>query len=215
MNYWRYGFRPATAAWEKLYPRKFEEVGFIRVDSCGVVFYHPERDVSMAVRGDDLTLCGVEEDLAWIRDLMKSWFEFKVRATLGPDKKDDKEVVIFGLKVRWKEERIEYEADTKHREKILKHFGMEEVTRPLSTNRDKGGKEQEGEEEELSKEEAIIFRGLAARLDFPSLDCPDLQLLGKPASREMSKPRSGSRRILKKIARYELNRDRVVWVCET
>ena len=31
---------------------------------------------------------------------MKGWFEIKVRATLGPDKGDDKEVVILGRKVR-------------------------------------------------------------------------------------------------------------------
>ena len=51
--------------------------------SCGVVFYHKERDISMAVHGDDFTLTGLEEDLFWMRDLMKSWFEIKVRAMLG------------------------------------------------------------------------------------------------------------------------------------
>ena len=36
----------------------------------------------MAVHGGDFTSTGLEEDLFWIRDLMKFWFEIKVRA--GP-----------------------------------------------------------------------------------------------------------------------------------
>ena len=40
LKYWLYGFRPAAVAWEKLYAGKFEEVGFKRGESCGVVFYY-------------------------------------------------------------------------------------------------------------------------------------------------------------------------------
>ena len=36
-------------------------------------------------------LCGIEEDLLWIQELMESWFEEKVAAMLGPEDKDDKE----------------------------------------------------------------------------------------------------------------------------
>eukprot|EP00973_Karenia_brevis_P041928 5803671-Karenia_brevis.AAC.1 len=61
----------------------------------------------------------MEEDLEWVKGLMKSWFEIKVRAVLGPDSKDDKEVTILGRIVRWVEEGIEYEADPKHRKIIL------------------------------------------------------------------------------------------------
>ena len=101
MNYWLYGFRKAAAAWEALYASYFESVGFIRGESCGVVFYHPGRDISLAVHGDDFTFSGLEEDLIWIRDWMQSWFEIKVRAMLGPDAKDDKEVVILGRIVKY------------------------------------------------------------------------------------------------------------------
>ena len=66
LNFWLYGFRPAAAAWEKLYSNKFETNGFVKGESCGVVFYHPERDLSCVVHGDDFTFCGIEEDLNWI-----------------------------------------------------------------------------------------------------------------------------------------------------
>ena len=67
LNYWLYGFRPAASAWEKHYSELFEGVGFEKGRSCGVVFYHEGRDVSLAVHGDDFTFCGLGEDLVWIR----------------------------------------------------------------------------------------------------------------------------------------------------
>ena len=92
------------------------------------------------VHGDDFTPWGIEEDLIWIRDLMKSWFAIKVGGMLGPDVKDDKEVVILSRTVRRVgRDRIEYAADGKHRDKILEHFGMVLGTRALTSN---GSKEQ-------------------------------------------------------------------------
>ena len=119
LNYWLYGFRPAASKWESHYAEKFESESFDRGDSCGVVFYHEERDLSVVVHGDDFTFCGLEEDLIWIRDLMESWFEIKVRGIIGSGEADKKEMVILGRIVRWTPEGIEYEADPKHRRIIL------------------------------------------------------------------------------------------------
>ena len=44
---------------------------------------------------------GEIEELQWVIDLMKSWFEIKVRGILGADLKDDKEVVVLGRTVKW------------------------------------------------------------------------------------------------------------------
>eukprot|EP00973_Karenia_brevis_P051186 7109311-Karenia_brevis.AAC.1 len=77
---------------------------------------------------------------------MESWFKIKVRAVLGPEEKDDKEVTIFG-RLR---------------------------TRPSMLNGEKEDKVEEWEEEFLGEKEAAEYRGLAARLNFMSLDWPDL-----------------------------------------
>ena len=53
------------------------------------------------VHGDDVIFCGLDEDLQWILGLMKSWFEIKLKAILGPGPKDDNEVIILGRIVRW------------------------------------------------------------------------------------------------------------------
>ena len=91
LNYWLYGFKSASA-WEKLYVEKFESVGFVRGRACGVICYHAERDLLMAVHVDGFTLCNLEEDLWWMADLMGKWLDINVRAVMGSDPWDDKEV---------------------------------------------------------------------------------------------------------------------------
>ena len=137
LNFWLYGFRPAASAWESMYAVLLEDAGFKRGMSCGVVFYHVDKDIAVAVHGDDFTFCGIDEDLNWILSLMKSWFEVKLRAILGPGKNDEKEVVIFGRIVKWTAEGIEYEADPKHRRIVLEYFGFQDNTRPLVNNGEK------------------------------------------------------------------------------
>eukprot|EP00973_Karenia_brevis_P089043 12349492-Karenia_brevis.AAC.1 len=72
-----YGMRGAAAAWENCYADKLINEGFSRGISCGVVFYNREGDLSLVVHGDDFTFCGLEENLMWIKELMKEWFEIK------------------------------------------------------------------------------------------------------------------------------------------
>ena len=212
LDFWLYGFRDAAAAWERFYCEKLEGCGFTRGTSCGVVFYHPERDLSGVVHGDDFTFCGLEEDLKWIEKLMESWFEIKVRGMLGMDDSDDKEIVILGRIVRYTKDGITYEADPKHRRLILEYFGFDETTRALTHNGDKEGQDtDEWDLEELPAKEATEFRGMSARMNFLGLDSPDLQFPVKRTSREMSNPRNGSWKRIKKIARYLLNRTAVVW----
>jgi hypothetical protein len=87
-------------------------------------------------------LCGLEEDLDWITALIHTWFEIKVRATLGPDDKDDKEVIILGRALRWKTWCVEWEADPKHRRVILEYFGLkDDQADGLNYNGDRDRKE--------------------------------------------------------------------------
>ena len=135
LNFWLYGFRKAAAAWEDLYSELLEGCGFKRGKGCGVVFYHSERDLAGVVHGDDFTFCGCQGELDWISKRMKSWFEIKVRAILGPEECDNREVVILGRLVKWTREGIEYKADPKHRAVLLERFGFREgETRALANN---------------------------------------------------------------------------------
>lgn len=96
------------------------ECGFERGVTCAVVLYHIGRDISCVVHGG-------QKELTWITEKMRSWFEIKLRATLGSEEGDDKHVVILGRHVRLTEKDIEYEADPKHRKLIMDHFGFDET----------------------------------------------------------------------------------------
>ena len=126
LKFWLYGMRPAARAWEEEYSNKLENEGCKRGKSVPTVFYDQARDMSGAVHGDDFTFLGYEEDLHELVDLLKGWFELKVRGILGPDEKDDKEIVILGRTVRWDPDGIRITADRKHSEAIKKYCGLDE-----------------------------------------------------------------------------------------
>ena len=60
--------------------------------------------------------------LIQVQGWLKSWFEIKVRGTLGADQDDEKEISILGRQVRWTDRGIEFEADPKHRKFIMEYF---------------------------------------------------------------------------------------------
>ena len=75
---------------------------------------------------------------------------------------------------------------------VLEKFGFEEGGKGLSHNGEKDDREEEWESEPMDKRESKEYRGMAARLNFLSLDCPDLQFPIKEAQRDMGNPTRGS-----------------------
>ena len=63
----------------------------------------------------------------------------------------------------------------------------------------------------IYQERRRFFRGVAARANILSLDCPALQFTVKQMSREMAKPKVGSWKRMKKIARYLVYTKRMIW----
>ena len=61
LNFWLYSSRPAASAWEDHCSEKLQHAGFVGGTACAVLFYHEDRDLLLAVRGDDFTSCGAEE----------------------------------------------------------------------------------------------------------------------------------------------------------
>ena len=96
----------------------------------------------------------------------------------------------------------------------MERFGLEEGSKGLASNGDKEDKLVDGDEDVLPSDGAKDFRANAARMNFLSLDCPDIQFPSKNCSREMSCPKVGSWKILKKLVRYLVGRGAVVWKFE-
>ena len=81
--HWLYGFRPAAHAWEKHYARKMEEVGFRHGRGVPLAFWHPERDVSCVVHGDDFVTCGARKNLEWFEQVLRKRYPLKVHGIWG------------------------------------------------------------------------------------------------------------------------------------
>ena len=59
-----------------------------------------ERDLRLVVHGDDFTTLGEKADLDWYEKALAEHFELKIRARLGPNAKDDKEVRLLNRILR-------------------------------------------------------------------------------------------------------------------
>ena len=66
----------------------------------------------------------------------------------------------------------------------------------------------------MDKYEANIFRGLVAWIYFLSQNCRERQYPAKELNREVSTPKMGSSKRLKKVARFLVMRRRIVWIFE-
>ena len=100
-----------------------------------------------------------------------------------------------------------------HRQMVLDYFGLGEGSNEVvGVNGEKSEEEQPGDEVDLEGKEATEFRAVAARVNYLSLDCPDLHFPVKQCSREMARPNKGSWRKLKRVARYMLGIRSVKWL---
>jgi hypothetical protein len=143
---------------------------------------------------------------------MRSWYELKVKAVLGPGPKDDKEVEVLNRILKCTDDGYEYEADPKHREKILEAFGLEENSKELTvTGRASDSPSEESSDVELVGADASSFRAVAARLNYLAQDSPEVQFAAKEVCRQMARPTVESWQKLKVVARFLLGRRAVVW----
>jgi hypothetical protein len=214
LNHWLYGFRPAAQAWEAHYSKLLVEAGFERGLSTPVIYFHEARDIACEVHGDDFTFSAETEELEWIIEKMKVWFEVKVRGILGGGDRDEKEMVILGRVLRWESWGITYEADPKQSEKIFKTFNITDESKKLTTNgtRSEDGRKEEGEDDEkLDAGLSTEFRGVAARMNYYAVDAPNIQFSTKEVCRRMATPTVGAWSMAKRLGRYILGTHKVTW----
>ena len=192
--------RPAAQAWERDYTEKFESIGMITGRASANVFYNPVSGIRCVVHGDDFTLTGGRQALDEITEKMRSWYQIKVRGTLGDGPNDDKEITILNRTVRWGKDFVEFEADEKHVKTLINAMGFDENTKSVRAPCDKG--DDDGGEVELDPEQASLFRAWAARCNFLSADRPDISFAVKRLCSEMSKPCERSLVRIRRLVRY-------------
>ena len=124
--------RRHTYGWQEEYTKQLVELGFKAGEASPCCFYREIDDVSCVVHGDDFKFEGPPEALKGVTAALQKVWLVKVRATLGPEPTDDKEVSILNRVVRWCDDCLLYEADPRHVEQLLRDAGLEDC-KPLTT----------------------------------------------------------------------------------
>ena len=122
---------------------------------------------------------------------------------LGPESHQAQEAKVLNRSIRWTAKGIEYEADPRHRQVILKELTLEDC-KPVTTpwGPQEQGCLQDGDGELLCGAEATKFRAVVARLNYLAMDRPDIQYATKEAAKRMANPRKPDWLLLKRIGRY-------------
>jgi hypothetical protein len=202
---WLYGMRPAANAWEREYVEKLASIGFERGKYSPVVFFNGQTGVRCVVHGDDFTFTGSKNELMKVKFYMMGWWDIKLRGILGGEDEDDKEATILGRKLRWTEFGIEYEADPKHAQLVIQEMGLGIDSRSVDSPIEKETLSEEGEVK-LDKDLTKRFRRVAARLNYLAVDRPDIQYGVKEICRGMAVPLVRHDKMLKRMARYLLDK---------
>ena len=213
LNYSLYGTRDAASNWEECYSQALIELGFKQGLSSPCVFFHPTRNISTVVHGDDFTSLAVESELLWLRDSLKHKFLIKDRGILGPESHDLKEIRLLNRIIAWTPECIRYEADQRHSEILIKQFGLtgsKGVDTP-SSHENRITEDEEDNTEPLDPSLVTKYRAAAARCNFLGLDRPDVQYAAKEVSRGMAKPTNRDLLRLKRLVRYLAAHPRLVF----
>jgi hypothetical protein len=118
----------------------------------------------------------------------------------------------LGRTVRWTAEGIEYEADEKHRKELIKKAGLTKDSKAAVGPAVKVTNEnEEADEVELEGEEKRAFRGECALLNYLGQDRSDIQYATNQICRGMSRPTVGARAKVKRVVRYLVGAERVIW----
>ena len=211
LEYWLYGCRPAAQAWEEDYARALEEAGFRRPASCPVVFSHAHRDLIGACHGDDFVFVGIDEDLDFIEELLKSRYEIKVRGRLGSGPKDKTSIDMLGRTIKLHEWGITWEGDDRHRKLIMEQFGLCAGSKVLMKNGYKDEEDPEKTPQKLNKQEAKEYRALAARMNYMAQDSLVIQFAAKEVCRKLANPDGDDFARAKRLARFIVGVKTVEW----
>ena len=160
--------------------------------------------------GDDLTTEGPKMHLDWLKERLEEHYELVESARLGPGSQDDKHARVLNRVVRWTEEGLEYEADPRQSEKLVRDLKLE-GSKAVSTPGVKATQQQMDEDEPLDHAKHGPYRAVAARANYLSADRPETQHSAKEACRWMSSPTQLALTALKRLGRFIEGKPRLIF----
>ena len=205
-----YGTRDAAKGWQDELSRQLEGIGFIRGVGHPSVFWHPTRDVSTIVHGDDYVSSGFDADLVWMEEELGKAYEIKTQK-FGLAKGWERQGKVLNRIVTCTDDGWTIEADPRHAELIVEQLGVTEARTVVSPGIDGAAEDDEEDDVDIVGLDLTRFRGVAARCNYLSFDRPDMQFATKEICREMCKPTTGGLRRLRRIGCYLKGAKRLVW----
>ena len=205
-----YGTRKAAKGWHTEFAEHLESMGFKRGYASACVFRHAKRGITTSVYGDDFSTTGPKDQLDWFKTTLEEKYELVELCRMGPGPDDDKAGKVLNRLVRWTDQGLEYEADPRQREKLLRDLQLEGAN-ALSTPGTRQTAEQVAGDQPLRPEQHTAFRAVAARANYVAADRPDCQFAAKEICRWMSSPTQESLAALKRLGRFLVGMPRVVY----
>ena len=227
-----YGCRDAASLWEDHYSDVLARAGFTKGRASPCCFFHRERQIWVVVHGDDFITVSDRQGLEYIEGVLRAAYAIKA-SVIGPDKNEEKELKALGRIICIHDWGVSYEPDPGHVELVIAGLGLDnskEVATPCakvehSDARDRAEMKQrreqspsrseldmacEPESPPLPLDRLKRYQSLAARLNYYSLDRPDLLHPVKELMRRMSDPRECDEMALKRVARYLVGQPRMI-----
>jgi hypothetical protein len=184
---------------------RFERSSF---EPC--LYYDRESQAMILHHVDDMRVAAKDNDIEELIQQLSACFWLKP----GEIERPGTEFSYLRRKKVRRESSFETEADGKLLEDAMRLCGLERSSRAAATP---GKREKLTEEsaQELGAEEATLFRSIAGKLIYLSLDRHDCKFAAKELARRMAKPRVYDLRAAKYLCRYLIGVPRAVTVINT
>ena len=204
-----YGTRDAAANFQAEVRKFLVGAGYEQSRYNPQVYCHKSRDLKTLVHGDDFVTSGDRDHARWLEERLRRRFEIKTHV-IGRGVGDLGEHRVLGRILRVTSTGWQYEGDQRHAEAIIQGLKLTAAN----------GAKSPGEEARtivdedatlLSPAEAREYRGMAARANYLAQDRMDIQYAAKELCRSMSSPSRGDAKKLRRLARYLIEKPRVVW----
>ena len=146
-------------------------MGFTVGRASPCVFDHAQRGLRAYVHGDDFVVTGMPAELHWMREKIEEKYELKVEV-LGPDEGQQKEVRVLNRILRWTDKGVEYEADPRHVEIILKQLNIGDCKAVVTPGTKDEGRAKAGDQptshkdEKLDDQKHCVYMAIVARATF-------------------------------------------------
>ena len=101
-----------------------EELKLVGGQSTPCIYHDPTTGMKLVFHGDDVAIEGYEDDLDTFTSHLGKHFELVVKATLGPESKDDKQACLLNRLLTWIEEGLLWECDPRQIELAIAELGL-------------------------------------------------------------------------------------------